>query len=126
MEFVREAAATPVSEFSQNYDDFEKMIDGLAKRARQSPRGIIVAYPNRAQWNMARAGKEWLPDRQRLQRLAQANDLLLVDLANVPGWSEGMYWDEVHPSPFGVSVMASILGDAVSGRVPGLKCAGPH
>jgi hypothetical protein len=119
---LKEAQAATVSDFQKNYDDFEGMIARLAKRAQHSPRGIILAYPDKGQFGIAHSGREWLPDRQRLERLAQANDLLLVDLARMPAWTEGMYWDDVHPNPFGNVVLSSILGDLVASRAPGLKC----
>jgi hypothetical protein len=107
----------------KNYDDFESMVQKLALRSQQSPRGIILAHPTVEQLRLAREGRDWLPDRQRLERLVKINDVLLVDLAMAPGWTESMYWDQVHLNPFGNAALASLLGDLVSDRAPFLKCA---
>jgi hypothetical protein len=110
------------SEAGKNYDEFEGLIQKLAAKSQQSPRGIILAYPTLEQLRLARQSRDWLPDRQRLERLAKINDVLLLDLAALPGWTEGMYWDEVHLNPFGNVVLASVLSDIVTAQAPFLKC----
>jgi hypothetical protein len=57
-----------------------------------------------------------------LERLAKFNDVLLLDLATLPDWTEDMYWDEVHLTPFGNVVLASLLGNVVATQAPFLKC----
>lgn len=115
-------AGEQASDRGRNYDAFEATIRNLAARSQASPRGVILVVPTLEQWRLAREGQEWLQDRQRLERLAKLNDVLLVDLAQLPAWTQGMYWDYVHPTPFGNSVLASLLGDIVSSRAPFLNC----
>jgi len=119
---INDAAPGQPSEAGKNYDEFESLIQKLAARSQQSPRGIILAYPTLEQLRLARQGRDWLPDRQRLERLAKVNDVLLLDLAALPTWTEGMYWDEVHLNPFGNVVLASVLSEVVTAQAPFLKC----
>lgn len=122
-----EPVAEPATNTGKNYDDFERLVQQLAPASRQSPRGIILAYPTLTQWRLSREGRDWLPDRQRLERLAKTHDLLLLDLAKLPAWTEEVYWDQVHLSPFGNAVLASQLGHIVSERAPFLNCSPrPH
>jgi hypothetical protein len=119
---INDAVVEQATDAGKNFDEFEITVQELARSGRQSPRGIILAYPTLEQLRMARAGREWLPERQRLERLAQLNEVLLLDLANVPEWTESMYWDEVHPNPFGNTILALLLGDLVTTRAPFLRC----
>jgi hypothetical protein len=113
-----------IPDHEKNFDAFEQMIRKLAQRARQSPRGILVLYPERSQLAIARTGREWMIDRERLQRLAQVNDVLLVDLSRMAEWTEDLYWDQVHPNPFGNVILASTLGEVIRTRAPWLQCNG--
>jgi len=119
---INDAVSEQSPDAGKNYDEFETLIQKLAARSQQSPRGIILAYPTLGQLRLARQGRDWLPDRQRLERLAKVNDVLLLDLAALPAWTEGMYWDEVHLNPFGNVVLASMLSDVVTAQAPFLKC----
>jgi lysophospholipase L1-like esterase len=65
-----------------------------------------------------------MTDRQRLQHLAQINDVLLVDLSRMAEWTEDLYWDQVHPNPFGNVILASALGEVIRTRAPWLHCSG--
>lgn len=116
------AVVEQASDAGKNYDEFESVVQKLARKSQQSPRGIILAYPTVQQLRLAREGRDWLPDRQRLQRLAKFNDVLLLDLATLPDWTEDMYWDEVHLTPFGNVVLASLLGNVVATQAPFLEC----
>jgi len=69
--------------------------------------------PDLQQLEMARAGKEWLPDRAEVQRVAARHGVVLIDLAAMPQWKPALYKDGVHPSIEGNAVMATILANEI-------------
>jgi hypothetical protein len=95
------------------FAEFETMLERLTQASGRRPAGVIFLYPDLQQLEMARAGKEWLPDRAEVQRLAARHGVMLIDLAAMPQWKAGLYKDGVHPSVEGNAVMATILANEI-------------
>jgi hypothetical protein len=81
-----------------NAQNFEAEIASLAKitaatSARQGPVGLILAYPGKAELQAARRGEEWLDNRPELERIAHANNLAIIDLAQNRAWNDTLYRD---------------------------------
>jgi lysophospholipase L1-like esterase len=54
--------------------------------------------------------KEWLPERQRIEKIADKHGLRTVDVAANLDWNRSLYRDDgVHPNVQGIHVLASIL-----------------
>jgi len=89
------------------------MLERLTQASGRRPAGVIFLYPDLNQLEMARAGKEWLPDRAEVQRVAARHGVVLIDLAAMPQWKPALYKDGVHPSVEGNAVMATILASEI-------------
>lgn len=102
---------------ADNYARFEQMLAQLSvprsdKKLRK-PTGIIFLYPDRNQLEGARLGLEWLPDRARIERIAAAHGLTVIDVSSQPQWTDSMYRDDVHPTPAGNAALAAILAPVI-------------
>ena len=97
-----------------HYAEFEHMLGRLTAAAGLRPAGLIFLYPDQAQLELARAGREWIDDRQRIEQLATRHGLLLLDVAQSPRWTSALYKDGVHPTVEGNRVLASLLADALA------------
>lgn len=107
--FVQRAPADAAPHYAQ----FEKMVAQLVASGRRRRGGVIFLYPDQRQLVSARRGQAWLPERDRISRIAVANGLGIVDIANEPRWTEAMYRDGVHPTEEGNRMLALILEEAV-------------
>ena len=105
-------------EAAQNYDQFDAMLGKLVKASGRLPAGVIFLYPDFEQLAAARRGVDWLPDRQRMEKLAAKNGIVLIDIAASPLWTAEMYKDGIHPTKDGNAVLASILADTVRKYAP--------
>jgi hypothetical protein len=105
---------------SVHYQKFDELLGRLVRSSKRRPAGMIFLYPDRAQLAQARAGKEWLEDRQFFQRMAEAHGILLIDVTRFPQWNESLYKDPVHPTAEGNAVLTEILNKALqeSGALP--------
>ena len=111
----------PPADPLMRYREFGAMLGRLVLSSKRRPAGMIFLYPDRAQLAQARAGKEWLEDRQFFQHMAEAHGILLIDITRFPQWNESLYKDPVHPTAEGNAVLATILNLALqeSGSLPG-------
>ncbi len=105
-------------EAAQNYDQFDAMLGKLVKASGRPAAGVIFLYPDFQQLAAARVGVEWLPDRQRIEKLAMKNGIVLIDIAASPLWTAALYKDGIHPTKDGNAVLASILAAAVRKYAP--------
>jgi len=92
---------------------FEAKLAEISRATARSNPGIILLYPNRAQLLTAHEGKEWLPERQELERLSGQYELTLLDLAKRPEWKESLYREDIHPTVEGNRVLAALLSAAI-------------
>jgi len=95
------------------FAEFEAMLERLNQASGRRPAGVIFLYPDLSQLEMARVGKEWLPDRAEVQRVAARRGVVLIDLAAMPQWKAELYKDGVHPTREGNVVIATILANEV-------------
>jgi hypothetical protein len=97
-----------------NLVEFDDELEKLARSIKKPRTGIIWLYPKAAELEEARQGKEWLPERQEIKKLANKYSLKIVDVAAKPEWNESLYRkDGVHPTVEGNRVLAAILSDAM-------------
>jgi lysophospholipase L1-like esterase len=62
----------------------------------------------------AKQGQDWLPERTVILKVAAANHLTVVDIAQMPAWNALLYRsDAIHPTTAGNVVLAEILADAI-------------
>jgi len=105
-------AITP--EYVTRFDDEIGKLIGADKRSKS---GVIWLYPKAEHLAVARHGREWLPERQDIQRIADKYGLQIVDIAAAPTWTREMYTtDGVHPTVEGNKVLAEILSAAIVGH----------
>ncbi len=95
------------------FEQFEQMVTRLVANRRHKPAGLVFLYPDQRQLAAARRGEAWLPERPGVTRIAMANGLALIDIADDARWTETMYRDGVHPTKEGNGVLALILEEAV-------------
>jgi len=107
---------------AENFRSFDQTVARLARSARNRPTGVIFLYPDRQQLALARAGKEWMDDREQVAQIARAHGAMLIDIAAHRQWTEAQYKDGVHPTIEGNRVLASILADAVTQAGGRLAC----
>jgi hypothetical protein len=96
-----------------NIDLIERQIQKLCKASGQKNPGLIFLYPNMAQLQSARAGKEWLPERQTVELLASKYKLMIVDMAENQQWTPNHYREGTHPTAQGNQIIAQTLADAL-------------
>ena len=98
-----------------NVEMFDRAIGAFARPGRGVYEGIIWLYPVAAEVDEARQGKEWLPERGKIEELAKKHGLRIVDIAARPEWNTSLYRvDGVHPSVEGIGVLATILAEEFS------------
>ena len=99
------------SSTAQNQTDFETTISRLSG---VTGGGILFLYPTKNDYLSAKQGHEWLADRPELERIAQSNNLMIVDIARSDDWNAAMYrGDGVHPTAQGNAVLAHLLTTAI-------------
>lgn len=108
------------ADLSAHHQKLDELLGRLVHSSKRRPAGMIFLYPDRAQLLQARAGKEWLEDRQYLQRMAEAHGIMLIDVTRFAQWNESLYKDPVHPTAEGNAVLAAILARALqaAGALP--------
>jgi lysophospholipase L1-like esterase len=90
--------------------NFEATIASLSSAAGLRHPGIILLYPTKAEYESAKAGQAWLPERTEIERIASSNDLILVDVSRDLNWNEALYRaDGVHPNVEGNIELAHLL-----------------
>jgi hypothetical protein len=91
---------------------FDQDLAKLVQKTRQRhvPAGVIYLFPSEAEFAAARAGREWLPERAEMRRLAAAHGIELLDVAADPLWHAGLYRDGVHLTVEGTRVLAGLIG----------------
>jgi hypothetical protein len=107
-ELPHSRAANP--EFSAK---FEAAVSSLSHAVGLKCPGILFIFPRKAEYLLARQGKEWLPERREIEKVAKANGLMIVDVSRAPEWNEGLYRDRTHPTVQGNIVLAKFLAAAV-------------
>jgi hypothetical protein len=109
----------PVGEVSPVYRaEFESAVNSLSRATAADRPGIIFLYPKESEYLRAKAGKDWLPERADVNRIAAANGVTVIDIAVRPEWNAQLYRpDHTHPTIQGNAVLARILADAVTGLV---------
>lgn len=108
-------AARPVpSDVERHYAEFDQMLGRLASAAARRPAGLIFLYPDQAQLEQARAGREWMEDRVRIEQLAARYGVVLLDVAQSPRWTGALYKDGVHPTVEGNRILAGLLADTLA------------
>jgi lysophospholipase L1-like esterase len=96
-----------------NLEEFERQLKTLTMAIKQDHHGIIWLYPSSAQAEIAKRGKEWLPERPKVEKLAKSYGLRVVDVAANAEWTGTLYRDGVHPTIEGNKVLASILASEI-------------
>jgi hypothetical protein len=97
----------------ENLAMLEAMAGRLSAHSRFAVHGIIFLYPESDRLELARLGREWLPERPQIEALAQRHNLLVIDIAQQRDWNQTLYRDAVHPSAEGNRVLGQILAEAV-------------
>ncbi len=106
------ARELPVTGSAQevNIAKFDAAIADLTNGGARGRRGLIWFYPRVAELELAQAGKEWLPERRQIEKIANKHGLGVVDVASNIQWNKSLYRDDgVHPTVAGNDVLASIL-----------------
>jgi hypothetical protein len=99
--------------------DFKEAIATLGETARSKEPGLLFLYPQKAEYVMASQGKEWLPERAELERIATRYNLHVVDISRAKEWNQTLYReDNVHPTVQGNVVLAKILSAAIKEAIP--------
>ena len=96
-------------QLSANFERLNQTLSQVSRLGSSESRGVLFLYPDREQLVAARAGHEWVPERSRIERLAQAHSMRLLDVARDPSWTDRLYRDNVHPTPEGNAVLAKML-----------------
>jgi len=96
-----------------NLAKFEATLAKISQATGRMQPGILFLYPSKAQLQTARQGREWLPERQELQRLSHRYGLKLLDVSTYPEWTEAQYREGTHPTVAGNRVLAEILSAAI-------------
>lgn len=107
-ELPPDGTATP-----ENLAMVEGQIKLLSQKNGLRHPGILFLYPSRDQLALAKTGKEWLPERQAIERIAVKYRLLIVDLSQHEGWTPSLYREGVHPNESGNAFIARVLSDAL-------------
>ena len=93
-----------------NVGKFDAAVAEITRSGGRARRGIIWLYPTVAQFEEAKAGEEWLPERLKIEKIANKYGLRIVDISSKPEWNAALYRDDgVHPSVEGTEVLGSIL-----------------
>lgn len=108
------ASVAVLSDMERHYAEFEQVLGRLTAVASRRPAGLIFLYPDQAQLELARAGREWMDDRPRIEQLVIRHGLVLLDVAKNPRWTSALYKDGVHPTVEGNRILAGLLADALA------------
>jgi hypothetical protein len=93
---------------------FTSTLARLCKDTHREAPGILLLYPTRSDLEVALQGREWLPERPVLEKLAQTYHLKLLDVAADPRWNPNIYRaDGIHPTAAGNVVLADIVSQAL-------------
>jgi lysophospholipase L1-like esterase len=98
---------------SENVQQFESMVAKLATGSGAKVSGILFFYPGREEYIGMKNGKDYVPDRQALERIAARYKLKTIDIAKQPDWNLDNYREGTHPTVEGNRVLADILARAV-------------
>ena len=97
---------------------FDNAVGALAHAIRRPSQSIIWLYPTAAQLDVARRGKEWLPERKQIEEIAFKYGLRVIDIATKPDWDRSLYkGDGIHPNEEGNRVLGAILAKEFSMRI---------
>jgi len=95
-----------------NLREFDGRLGELTRAIHRPEAGVIWLYPSAAELRVARAHREWLPERQQLMLMAGRHGLRVVDLGAFNQWNETCYrGDGVHPNVHGNEILAYILAE---------------
>jgi hypothetical protein len=92
---------------------FEATLARLSQATGRAQPGILFLYPDEHQLQLAREGREWLPERPELQRISSRYGLKVVDISSYPNWTAAQYREGTHPTVEGNRILADILGAAI-------------
>ena len=98
---------------SANLAQFEKLVSELSAASGAKTPGILFLYPGKDEYIDSKNGKDYVPDREELQRIAESYGLKIVDIAKNPEWNLGLYREGTHPTVDGNKVLADILAKSV-------------
>jgi len=99
----------------QNVVNFDDELGRLTQAIKRHHAGFIWLYPKEDELAEARQGKEWLPERQKIQEIADKHGLRIVDIAAMPEWKSSLYCaDRVHPTLEGNKTLAAILSREIA------------
>jgi hypothetical protein len=98
---------------AKNMAIFELELSKIASSTGKKMPGILFIYPVKQQYLQAKAGVEWLPEREQVEKLAKAYNVKVVDISSRPEWNEAMYREETHPTVKGNEVLADILASEI-------------
>lgn len=108
-----------------NPKNLEKFDSALAsfnlRRGSNESVGIIWLYPKQSDLKLARAQKEWLPERSYISEIARKNNFTVIDLSAHAEWTDTLYRDGVHPTPLGNTILAKILGHEIISSIASNK-----
>ena len=96
-----------------NVVEFEKLVSELSVASHSKTPGILFLYPGKDEYIGTKNGKDYVPDRKELQRIAATYGLKIVDIAQSPEWNTGLYNEGTHPTVEGNNVLAAILAKSV-------------
>lgn len=108
------ATAAVRSDVEWHYAELDQVLGRLTAAAGRRPPGMFFLYPDQAQLELARAGREWMDDRPRIEQLATRHGLVLLDVAQSSRWTSALYKDGVHPTAEGNRILADLLSDALA------------
>ena len=92
---------------------FRAAVETLSHAATSKERGMLFLYPKKAEYLLSLQGKEWLPERAEIEKIASEDGLKIVDIAQAKAWNETFYREDgVHPTVEGNAVLAKILVNA--------------
>jgi lysophospholipase L1-like esterase len=98
---------------SVNLAQFEKLVSELSAASGAKTPGILFLYAGKDECVDSKNGKDYVPDRKELQRIAANNGLKIVDIAQSPEWNISHYREGTHPTVEGNHVLADILAKSV-------------
>ncbi len=97
-----------------NLHEFDRELTALLKTANPARPGFLWLFPDMKQFQAARRGENWLPERPKIEDLAKRHGLRIVDVASNSEWREDFYRDGVHPNLEGNKVLGSILAAEIA------------
>lgn len=93
---------------------FRAAVAALSKAAKSKEHGLIFFYPKKAEYLSALQGRDWLPERLELERIAHEAGSRILDISRTKEWNETLYKrDGIHPTVQGNAVLAKVLAAAM-------------